>query len=306
MSTNVDTQLLNQSSLQTDYTKASTGFYSPGGQRDSQLKCQFICESPNMLKQNQPTLIELDLAPTGVSWDYNLRYQVYNTLGGQVIQILGVDIQNVKITGRFGFESWFGKHFSGSAWTSLYKNDSVGSSKPYVWDNHASFKNGLIQMAHWFRAYFNVITQPNYDQYPMYFSYPHRGWWWPIRPRAFPTIRFSQQDFAPYWTVEADYLQYLQDGTSSLEKTVISSVQNDLNNLNNGVGVYTDFLKFSDPQTAFGTADINTYAQKFGNSYSTYANAGTAAVDLYANNGFSVPITAQQLVDIGIIFPGGG
>lgn len=313
-----DPVLSNQSSLQTDFSSAGSAFYSPGGKRDNQLKCQFICESPKMAEQGQPSVIELDLAPTGVSWDYNLRHQIYNTIGGQVIQILGVDITKVVISGRFGFESWFGKQYDPykQTWNSLYNTESsIGNDKPYIWKNDPNVKNGLMQMAHWFRAYFNSITQSGdgghgYDQYPMYFSFPHRGWWWPIRPRAFPNIKFSHGDFAPYWMVEADYLQYLQNGVDgSLESETKSSIEKDMANLTNGVGVYTDFLKFIDPSIVNASAEINTYATKFGNSYGSYT-AGLAAAETYLNVGGLNGVTPSSgvlntalLTDIGIKVP---
>jgi hypothetical protein len=311
----VDPVISNNSSLHTDYSsylndQDGSKFYSQGGKRDPAYKCQFICESPNMADQKQPQIIELDLAPTGVSWDYNLRYQVYNTYGGQVVQILGVDITGLTITGRFGFESWFGKKWGGTAngWSSLYQDGTMGSDFQYVWKNDPSVKNGLMQMAHWFRAYFNSITQPNYDQFPMYFSYPHRGWWWPIRPRSFPNIKFSQEDFAPTWTVEADYLQYLQD--SRIQGDILDDVKADINKLTPGVGTYTNFLQFSQPGTAASTPQFEKYSEIVGLSYfnrylshgannSLNTTAAQEAVNLY-NNGMSFVYSSSFLTDLGI------
>jgi hypothetical protein len=297
-----DPTVSNNSSLHTDYSaytsSPGSAFYSDGGFRDPKLKCQFICESPGMQNEGQPAIIELDLAPSGVSWDYDLRTQVYNTIGGQVIQILGVDIKNVKITGRFGFESWFGKKFDGNAWTSLYHQDeSIGKDTQYIWNNDSSIKNGLMQMAHWFRAYFKIVTQSSYDQFPMYFSYPHRGWWWPIRPKSFPTIRFSQEDFGPVWTVEADYLQYLQD--TRIEGDILSQVQADIQKLTPGVGIFTDFLNFSDPNATLllDKTKLGTITNKYG-QYVTSSGI-EEALNLY-NNGMSFPLSASYLTDLGI------
>jgi hypothetical protein len=315
-----DPVISNNSSLHTDYGayKSSPGsvFYSAGGFRDSKLKCQFVCESPNMGAQGHPSVIELDLSPTGVSWDYNLRYQIYNTYGGQVVQILGVDISGLTITGRFGFESWFGKKFDGtkSKWGSLYNDIStIGQGQQYVWDNDPSVKNGLMQMAHWFRAYFNSISQNSvagdgYDQFPMYFSFPHRGWWWPIRPRSFPSIKFSQQDYAPVWTVQADYLQYLQD--TKIQNNILADIQQDINTLTPGVGTFTDFLNFSQPKTGLpSNYNIQKYTSLVGTNYGSYLSHGAnnslnttgaqEAVNLY-NNGMSFVYSSSFLTDLGI------
>lgn len=309
----LDTYLADRSSLHTDYSGYTSdtdgsSFYSGGGKRDPKLKCQFICESPLMTNQGQPQIIELDLSPTGVSWDYDLRYQIYNTFGGQVVQILGVDIKNVQITGRFGFESWFGKQFSGSAWTSLYQDaNGIGVDQQYVWKNDPSVKNGLMQMAHWFRAYFSSITQPYYDQYPMYFSFPHRGWWWPIRPRVFPNIKFSQEDFAPTWTVEADYLQYLQD--QKIQGDILQVVKDDIGRLTDGVGNFTDFLNFA------GTANFdnlssqsNTISQRYSSHFTSSPGGAAAFVNSSApmdlahmyQSGLSIPWNSNLLSDLGI------
>jgi hypothetical protein len=295
-----DPLVINRSSLHTDYTNATESFYSEGGIRDPKFKCQFICESPAMGAQGQPQMIELDLAPTGVSWEYNLRTQVFNTYGGQVVQILGVDISNVTISGLFGFESWFGKKFDGKKWNSLYnQNEGAGRSQQYVWQNDSTVKNGLMQMAHWFRAYFNAVTQPGYDQHPMYFSYPARGWWWPIRPRSFPTIRVAQESFAPTWVVQADYLQYLQDQV--IQNSILDSVKAEIDKLTPGVGTYTEFLQFMEPQTNIPPANAVTNLQNNMTHYGSYvSNTSAAEAAQIMQNGLSFVWSGSFLTDMGI------
>lgn len=270
-------QHVNTRTMRTDFDK-DLPFYREGGRRDPELKCKFICSAMN------PTEIELGLSPTGVSWDYNLRTQVYNTLGGQVVQILGIDITNLKIQGYFGFERFWGveigsrgRHVSG-----------YDGERSYKWQTDPSFKNGLVQMSHWFRDYFNLVTQTgDYDRAQMRFTYPHRGWDWVIRPKEFPKVRFAHDEVAPQWEINADLVEYLQD--HFIVRQINYKVKEDLNRLQAGVGKFTEFLKFSEPATK-SRAAVSSSARALGTRYGDYVNSfGKDELEALVARGFSYP-----------------
>lgn len=274
-------QHVNDRNLRTKF-QADLPFYREGGHRDKDLTCKFVCTAM------EPKEIVLGLSPTGVSWDYNLRTQVYNTLGGQVVQILGVDISNIKIQGYFGFERYFGVDIDPRAGhVSGYKGEVN-----YDWKKDPNFKNGLIQMSHWFRSYFNNITQTgNYDRHPMRFVYPHRGWDWVIRPREFPKVRFAHDEVAPQWEVNADLIEYLQD--HFIVKQIIYKVKEDLKNINNGVGQFTEFIKYSEP-TYKKAAQIDAKVRELGVRYGDYIDTfGTEELKDLVGRGFSYPARLQ-------------
>lgn len=148
--------------------------------------------------------MRLRLNPTSVKWSYNLVTNVENTYGGQVVQILAVNIGQLTIEGRFGKEGPHGK---------VVKDGKI-LEKDYdsfwVIDNNGKYGNGLTQMYEWFIRYFSVATQGgddivsgSYDQRPVTLTYggagePHK---WKVYPVSMPSYKRSNEDFAPEWQV---------------------------------------------------------------------------------------------------------
>lgn len=151
--------------------------------------------------------LKLRLDPYEVGWTYNVITNVVDTYGGQVVQVLGINIGTLTIKGRFGKET---------PWGAVVEN---GIRKPLgelkdsnIWDYEAAsgpYGVGLTQMTTFFREYFAVSTQGqdaqtgpgHYVQIPMILRYPNRQWL--ITPFEFPSYRRSKEDFAPEWMVNA-------------------------------------------------------------------------------------------------------
>jgi hypothetical protein len=67
----------------------------------------FSYKNPNDKNEHRLTL---RVDPYNVEWTYNLNTQVYDTYGGQVIQVLSVNVDTLTIDGQFGKEGPFGIH----------------------------------------------------------------------------------------------------------------------------------------------------------------------------------------------------
>lgn len=282
---NVDSHI-NDYDLRTDFN-VDEPFYRAGGKRDPDLTCSFSCTALD------PPSITLPLSPTGVSWDYNIRTQTFNTIGGQVVQILGVDISNLTIQGYFGFERWFGVKDMGRQ--GLVSGHQSSPSTNYKWQTDPKFHNGLVQMATWFRSYFNLITQGgNFDLHPMTFSYPHRGWKWIIRPKEFPRVRFSHDEVAPMWELHADMIEYLQN--HFIKGQLNAKIREDLAGINTGVGKFTEFLKYSENINT-ANSNLEAEAKKLGGRYGDYIKTfDNSEVTTLIGRGYSYPTLGETAI----------
>jgi hypothetical protein len=119
----------------------------------------------------------LRVDPYNVSWNYNINTQTYDTYGGQVVQVLSVNIDGLTIDGQIGKEGPFGIHkqlntvikngvkvkvpvddprWGGKiAYGDWITNDQV---EQYNYRHHPKYA-GLYQMAEFFSDYFSVSTQ---------------------------------------------------------------------------------------------------------------------------------------------------
>lgn len=110
-------------------------------------------------------------------WSYNLNTQVYPTYGGEVVQILSVYIDDLQMGGSLSTYSQMEAIYS------------------------------------YFAAYMQIATQgrsatPNagdtaYNQQPMTFTYPARGWEFEIMPMSVPGFYMAQDVVLPAWQLTA-------------------------------------------------------------------------------------------------------
>lgn len=265
-----------ETSMKTKNWGDSRDYYYEGMARDKDNFCEFRAQNIS------PNTIRLPLPPSGITWDYNLRYQTYDTIGGQVVQILGVDIKNVTITGLFGFEGHWGKEYRDGRIESLYKTEG----ETVMWRDNKNVRNGILAFAHWFRTYFNTITQAgDYDHSPMTFSYPHKGYEWVIRPHSFPNMRFANDEVAPKWELQCDIVEELQ---GHVTQDITSKVKFDLKSLEKGVG-FAEFIKWSEPQYQ-NPAKKAEAARSLGEKYGLYVdNFDEEQIAYLRDRGFSYP-----------------
>lgn len=223
---------------------------------NTRLRCSFSHPSCD------PEKITLDLAPSGVTWTYNLNSNVIDTYGGQVVQILGVNVQNLTIKGNFGGPD---PQWGVRSMNDVYNEGDpkfTGFSRwsgtnPWPWVNRVS-ANGIRQMADWFRQYFTNATQGvgNYktfeafDERVMWFDFPARNWHIPIRPRSFPKVRVSNDEIAPEWIIEADFVESFESSRDFIDD--VTTLANErLGSLRAGIGFQKNnpFSEFTDIST---------------------------------------------------------
>lgn len=193
------------------------------------LHCSFtsaVCDPPT---------IKLPIGIGGISWTYTLHHKVEDTYGGQVIQILGVSIDNLKIRGNFAYQDPF--------WGSENGVPRYGSLH---WDQSDRVDaNGIRQMADWFRQYFEATTQgrfgmqsksnQRYSEKIMLFEFPARGWKIRMRPTNFPSVVVDNETPDPEWTVEADFVEDAEDNQSFVQN-VTEEAYGQISQLKEGVG----------------------------------------------------------------------
>lgn len=168
--------------------------------------------------------LALRMNPNEVSWTYNLNTQSYDTYGGQVIQVLSINIDNLVISGQLGKEGPFGVYKVGSKQKDDRYNGPVpagGFSTKYV-DRQSDYNGaaypGLHAMVEFFREYFALVSQGGdaqnpgrFVQVPMHLSYgggpTHDNRNWTITPTTFPDFRRANDNFAPEWRVEAQVIE---------------------------------------------------------------------------------------------------
>src|SRR6476646_702522 len=153
----------------------------------------FAYKNPNDEHEHR---LDLRIDPYNVEWTYNLNTQVFDTYGGQVVQVLSVNIDRLTIDGQFGREGPFGIHQNktvvrrGGHKVHVAVEDPRwgGPVEPGDWvTNHVSQQHnsnstpdhiGLYQFAQFFIKYFTVHSQGgakgdpgNYIQTPMHITY---------------------------------------------------------------------------------------------------------------------------------------
>lgn len=255
------------------------------GGRDPNLYCTF--SHPDL----DPPLIKLPLAPGGVTWTYNLKYNITDTYGGQVVQLLGVSVNDLTITGNFGSEDMWG-------WKK--KNGAIdiaarfGETQRRWINDNPNVANGMVHLAEWFYKYFGIVSQgtnikkgfERYNEHHMIFTYPARDWKIGIRPNEFPQVRFANDEIAPSWTVTGDFVE-----TEETNRAFISDVtkiaRDQLNELKTGIG-----FKRQNPFSEFLPNKINIaeYADQFiDNFQDTVLNFTDSDVEELIFQGFSRP-----------------
>jgi hypothetical protein len=234
--------------------------YFRGGVRSLKNVCSFRAPNLDSISgYTVPNKINLYLSPNDVSWEYTLRTNVIDTYGGQVIQILGVSIENLTIRGFFGSEGMWGfnKTANGGFGNSRYEDfpqgyRPEGSEITYSLSETQGYKkwvdgqmrSGMVQFAEWFKSYFYYITQAgNFDKNNMVFEYPHLNWYWNIRPLDFPQIRFANDELMPQWELKCDFIEDLQN---TFQQEVTGIAKKMLSRFRDGVG-FSEFIEWSEP-----------------------------------------------------------
>jgi hypothetical protein len=112
-----------------------------------------------------------------IEWGYGLNTANFNTYAGEVIQILSVFIDDLTIE---------------------------GTMRTYAEvDAFYDFFLTYLQVATQGDRLNPIRGQSSYNQKPMRFKYPHRGWEFEIIPTATPGLRYGREVVAPTWQLNA-------------------------------------------------------------------------------------------------------
>jgi hypothetical protein len=119
------------------------------------------------------------------SWSYNLNTTVFPTYGGEVVQILSCNIGELTIMGTL---------------PSYRAMERVYSYFAYY-----------LQIATQGRSRDPTSGRTSYNQKPIKFSYPERGWTFDIMPTGLKRIRYANDVVAPEWGITAHVVDHTND-----------------------------------------------------------------------------------------------
>jgi hypothetical protein len=223
-------------------------------------------------KQPSERALRLRLNPNAVNWVYNVNTMPYDTYGGQVLQVLSVNIDKLVIEGQLGREGAFGVSRAGKdmidpRWGGKVPKDGFvtrGGSEQFNYNGNAY--PGLHAMVEFFREYFAVVSQGGdkqnpgrYIQIPMTLSYGNTytdmnangnqvsggARTWTIVPTSFPSFRRANNNFAPEWQVQCQVIE-------ADKKIIYKEKQSAIARLQSAIG-YTIRNPFSDPLATPGS-----------------------------------------------------
>lgn len=161
-----------------------------------------------------------------ISWGYNLNTQSYPTYGGEVVQVLSTNIDDLQVTGEIR----------------LYKE--------------------MEEIYRWFLEYMQLATQgpgsspqDGYREEAVVMKYPERGWTLSIQPKSLPSMTYGRDVVIPSWTLIAA----IKDPDPAMsDLTLDSAVNGDVANWQGTVSADIGFRQsnpFSDPQGTITTEE---------------------------------------------------
>lgn len=166
--------------------------------------------------------------PDEVRWDYSMRIKETKTLGGKVIQILGVDLGDMTVHGRFGVNR--------------------GKGDTEAWQDEARFRKHVRE---WTKRASN-----QHNPAPVRFTFAPRGWDFRVYIKSLSSTTHDVRNPAPEFTIT---MHVLEDGARALVKDTKDLY---LHRLMAGVGwKQTDYNGPTDGQlqNLIGTGSVGDY-----------------------------------------------
>jgi hypothetical protein len=124
---------------------------------------------------NEGDPLRIRTGANNISWAYNLNTQRYPTYGGEVVQVLSVNIDNLRIDGDV--------------------------------ESYAKME----EIYRFFLKYMQRATQGAggvaYDESPVTMTYPERGWTLQIQPLGLPGLRYGRDVVVPTWNLQANIVE---------------------------------------------------------------------------------------------------
>jgi hypothetical protein len=211
-------------------------------------------------------VMHLPFNPNSVNWSYNMNTNEINTYGGQVIQILSVNIDRLTIEGSLGSAGPWGRKVLRGEGTDRWGAEFPDGSEvqktidEQFTDTDGMHGVGLTQMVHFFRTYFAYNTQGgtadqpelSYQQIEMTLSYLDRIW--TVIPVEFPSFKRSNLNFAPEWQVVCEVVQPDSQAIIDQKQDLLAQLESALGRLPSGIG-WKAANPFSDPLVQRANAD---------------------------------------------------
>lgn len=192
------------------------------------------------------------------SWSYNLNCVTFPTYGGEVVQILSCNIGELTLAGAL-----------------------------------PSYR-AMERIYSYFAYYLQIATQgrnkdpktgtTSYNQTPMTFTYPERGWTFKIMPTALRKFRYSQDTVSPTWGLVAHIVDHTDDLHDVKEFTKHQVLDGFLKSDGEDFAVEgkIGFLAenpFSAPGTIFGTFDPEATREEWRKQSDRYNEVINAYLD---------------------------
>lgn len=133
--------------------------------------------------------IPFHAGPSDIRWQYQMKTSTLPTLGGKVVQILGVSLGDMTLTGRFGV------------------NRAKGDTE--AWQDQVRFRD---QVKEW-----SEQADAQRSPRPLRFVYPPRNWDFKCFVKTFSDVTHDIHEIAPEYTI---VLHLLEDSTKKVIKDV--------------------------------------------------------------------------------------
>lgn len=114
-------------------------------------------------------------------WGYNLNTVTFPTYGGEVVQVLSVYIDDLTLMGT----------------CATYKQIEA------IYGYFATYFQSATQGKQPNNIAGDVANGGSYNRYPVFFSYPHRNWYFKIFPKMVPGFHIGREVVTPTWQLTA-------------------------------------------------------------------------------------------------------
>lgn len=177
------------------------------------------------------------LDPESISWEYTIKSRVFDTVGGQVVQVFGASIEDMTVIGSFGAGGW---------------------------QEQQAFLTSMQQIAD---AQADQARVSNSTVPPMHFRYPPKGWDFMVYLTAFTqvggsdSVSLSNETFAPKWQLTL----FVVEDNAGLKQVAVDQF---IARVSEGIGwhqtVYNGYMTQADMEAAIGVGVGNYLQQQYG------------------------------------------
>lgn len=217
--------------------------------------------------------LAIETGANQITWGYGLNYKTTPTYGGEVVQILSAYTDDLEVQGE----------------VAMIKDRTDAQGQPIA---------GLERIYKWFLSYLQIATQNSeqadgispFNQQPILFTYPERGWAHLIQVKELPGFRYGREQVVPEYRIRA-HVVVQDDGLNDLikEKAHLDARQKQgfdvaaFDRVSAGIG-YVKENPFSDP---FPNVSPDLYDEKTRDMYKQLGDYFTSFIQSYTTGDFN-------------------